>query len=123
GLVRRRIFGLVAPQPGAHLLLERIRARVLDNEPAGGRRWRWRLRKLGIDHVREPRQLLRCHRGERGEPGLRSIVAERALVITLMPVDVIHGAAILCARIMRRSQAANGVETAARAMLSPEDRV
>src|SRR5262249_55592170 len=92
-LARRHLVTPLAPQPSGHALRERVRARVLDAEPAGGR-WRWcRLCELGVHHARELRQLLRRHRGERSEPRLRSIVGVRALVITLLPVDIVHGAA------------------------------
>src|SRR5262245_51092959 len=51
------------------------------------------LREHGVVPLRELGQLLGCHRGGLGLPCLRSSVCEPAPLITLMPVDVVHGAA------------------------------
>ena len=57
---------------------------------------------VALDRVRHPREVVARQGGKRGQPRLRSVAGERALILTLMPVNVVHGAAVLCARIESR---------------------
>src|SRR5262249_53675530 len=76
-------------------------SRVLDHEPAGGCAVALVL-ELRLDRVRHPCELVTWQRFQRSQPRLRAVAGKGALILTLMPVNVVHCAAILCARIISR---------------------
>src|ERR1043165_911176 len=92
------------------------RARVLDHEPAGG--WGALLLELGLDRGCHPRKVFAWQGGKRSQPRLRAVAGERALILALLPVNVVHGAPPSSAlesslESLNEASAANGVETTA----------